>query len=420
LSRRSRASLTLALVASAIAVAGWGGLADASLRSPALQHLQFLLNAALKPEGANVGVLVQDLGGGETLYTRNAGVAYPPASVEKLYTSAAVLMMLGPNAKLHTDVLGTGHLGPGGVWYGNLYLRGDGDPTFGDGGFNRVYEDGYGPTAAELVGQLARARIRRVTGFVYGDESLFDSDRGGPATDNDADVPDYGGQLSALVYDHGASARGYPPPVFAARELVATMHAERISARLWRRAARTPPGARVLATAASPPMSVLLRLMDVPSDDLFADLLDKQLGARFFHEGTLTAGAIEIRQAVAEKYGITPRILDGSGLDKKDRSEPTQIVELLRKAWGTPIGNQLTAALPVVGKSGTVQEVGLHTPAVGRCVAKTGTLNYVTNLAGYCNAVGGHRLAFAMMIDGPANWQALAALGRAVGAIAGY
>jgi len=389
-------------------------------RSPALRHLQAVLNASLKHEGRQVGALVVDLKTGATLYSRNENVWRPPASVEKLYTSLAVLTMLGPNARLHTDVMGTGHIGPGGVWHGNLYLRGDGDPTFGDGYFNRLDENGYGPTAAELVAQLQKRRIHRVTGLVYGDASLFDADPGGPLTHNRPDTPDYGGELSALVYDHGASARGFPPPVFAAHELVITMHGVRIAARLGRRPAHTPSDAHLLATVSSPRMSVLLRLMDVPSDDLFADLLAKQIGAHFFGQGSLAAGAMEIRQAIADQYNVTPLIYDGSGLDKADRSSPAQLVELLRKVSGTPAGRELQAALPVVGVSGTVEFIGAHTPAQGRCVAKTGTLNRVTNLAGYCNARGGHRLAFALMVDGPENWQADAAYNPAVGAIAGY
>ena len=42
-----------------------------------------------------------------------------------------------------------------------------------------------------------------------------------------------------------------------------------------------PLDAQILATVASPPMSVMLRLMNVPSDDLFAELFAKQLGVRF-------------------------------------------------------------------------------------------------------------------------------------------
>jgi D-alanyl-D-alanine carboxypeptidase/D-alanyl-D-alanine-endopeptidase (penicillin-binding protein 4) len=34
-----------------------------------------------------------------------------------------------------------------------------------------------------------------------------------------------------------------------------------------------------------------------------------------------------------------------------------------------------------------------------RCHAKTGTLSNVSNLAGYCDAAGGHRIAFAFLMN---------------------
>ena len=73
-----------------------------------------------------------------------------------------------------------------------------------------------------------------------------------------------------------------------------------------------------------------------------------------------------------------------------------------------------------MGVSGTVQRIAAHTVAQGRCIAKTGTLNFVTNLAGYCTARNHHTLAFALMIDGPANWNAFALFDQMVPAIARY
>ena len=92
----------------------------------------------------------------------------------------------------------------------------------------------------------------------------------------------------------------------------------------------------------------------------------------------------------------------------------------MQQLWPTPFGVILRRALPVVGVSGTVQTIADHTAAQGRCVAKTGTLDYVTNLAGYCSARNGHTLAFALMLDGPSNWQAFGPLGRMVAAVASY
>jgi D-alanyl-D-alanine carboxypeptidase/D-alanyl-D-alanine-endopeptidase (penicillin-binding protein 4) len=159
--------------------------------------------------------------------------------------------------------------------------------------------------------------------------------------------------------------------------------------------------------------------MNVPSDDFFAEMLTKQLGKHFGTGGSIEGGAQVISAAIA-RFGLHPKIVDGSGLSRSDSSSPEQVVALLRTMWNTPIGRVMSASLPVVGVNGTVQRIASHTVAQGRCIAKTGTLNYVTNLAGYCAASNGHTLAFAVMIDGPGNWTALQLFNQIVPAIARY
>ena len=269
------------------------------------------------------------------------------------------------------------------------------------------------------MGQLAHAGIKRVTGWVIGDAALFDDLRGGPATGYAPDVPDFGGQLSALTYDHGSTFKKLNPGAFAAKELVLTMHGAGIGARPLNRTLPAPPGTVRLASVQSPPLSVMLKLMDVPSDDLFAEMLTKQLGVRFGTGGSIAAGAKVISQTI-DTLGVHPVIVDGSGLSRRDRSSPGQVVDLLTAMSGTTIGRVLSDSLPVVGVSGTVQGIAAHTAAQGRCIAKTGTLNYVTNLAGYCTTAAHHLLAFALMIDGPGNWTAYQLLDRMVPAIARY
>ena len=386
---------------------------------PDIARLQEQLTSAFANAGPDSGALVYDLTDNQTLFSLRANVGRPPASVEKLYTTVTLLSELGPDARLTTTILGDGHLGPGGVWHGNLYLVGGGDPTFGDGGFNRAWEHGYGPTANQLVGQLAHAGIKRVTGWVIGDAALFDDLRGGPATGYAPDVPDFGGQLSALTYDHGSTFKKLNPGAFAAKELVLTMHGAGIGARPLNRTLPAPPGTVRLASVQSPPLSVMLKLMDVPSDDLFAEMLTKQLGVRFGTGGSIAAGAKVISQTI-DTLGVHPVIVDGSGLSRRDRSSPGQVVDLLTAMSGTTIGRVLSDSLPVVGVSGTVQGIAAHTAAQGRCIAKTGTLNYVTNLAGYCTTAAHHLLAFALMIDGPGNWTATQLFDRMVPAIARY
>jgi serine-type D-Ala-D-Ala carboxypeptidase/endopeptidase (penicillin-binding protein 4) len=385
----------------------------------ALIALRAALRKGLRRAGRSSGALVYDLTTGETLFAAAEDVKRPPASVEKLYTTIALLRRLDPDTRLQTVVLGRGRLDAKGTWHGNLYLRGGGDPTFGDGAFNRVWEYGYGPTAAELAAQLRARGIRRVTGRLFADESLFDARRGGPQTAYGIDTPDFGGQLSALTYDHGSATPTLTPAAFAARQLAATLKARHVKVRASIFSVRTPRHAGRLAEVLSPPLSVLLTLMDVPSDDLFAELLTKQLGVRFDHKGTIAAGAHVISDEVLA-YGIHPRIVDGSGLSRADASSPHEVVSLLTQIWHTAIGRALARSLPTVGVNGTTRGIATGTAAQGRCIAKTGTLNDVTNLAGYCASRGRHTLAFALFLDGPTNDRAFALIGKMTAAIAKY
>ena len=386
---------------------------------PSLAHLRASLTREFTSAGPNTGAEVVDLGTGHVLFSLRANVRRPPASVEKIYTTVALDGEFGTGTRLHTTILGTGHLDSAGVWHGNLYLRGGGDPTFGDGGFNRVWEQGYGPTAAQLVSQLQAAGIHRVTGRVFGDESLFDARRGPPSSGFAPDIPDLGGELSALTYDHGGVTGKLSPAAFATHELVLTMRGMHIGAIASQTTRRTPPGARILAAVRSPAMSDLVRLMDVPSDDFFAEMLTKRLGARFGAAGSTAAGARVIASTIAS-YGVHPTIVDGSGLSRADRSSPNQVTHLLQQLWHTSAAAQLIGALPVVGVSGTTRRIAPGTAAQGRCSAKTGTLDNVTNLAGYCHSRGHHEIAFALFIDGPPNWTAIPLISQMVTSIVRY
>ncbi len=391
-------------------------------RPPAESPGQLRLDAALRRgldlAGPGSEAAVYDLTAHKSLFALRDAVQGPPASVEKLYTSVALLRKLGPDARLRTTVRGTGHLGSDGIWNGDLYLRGGGDPTLGDGAFNRSFELGYGPTALELVQQLTSDGIRSVTGSVIGDASLFDARRGSSAGGYAPDIPDFGGELAGLTYDHGSTGK-LSPGAFAARALARTLRGAHVPATAATATATAPAGARTLAAVKSPPLSVMLGLMDVPSDDFIAEMLTKQLGVRFAGQGTIDAGARVIAKVI-NGFNLHPVILDGSGLVRADRSSPREVVDLLRDVWHTPDGDVLSASLPVLGVSGTVRRIALGTPAEGNCVAKTGTLDNVTNLAGYCHRRSHHALAFALFAAGPSNTRALMLEGQMIAAIARF
>ena len=76
-------------------------------------------------------------------------------------------------------------------------------------------------------------------------------------------------------------------------------------------------------------------------------------------------------------------------------------------------------SLPVAGKEGTVADRMRGTAAEGNCATKTGTLDGVSALSGYCNA-GGHTIAFSVLNNSVDVNAAHVAQDRIAAAIARY
>jgi D-alanyl-D-alanine carboxypeptidase/D-alanyl-D-alanine-endopeptidase (penicillin-binding protein 4) len=387
-----------------------GLLPAAALACPApanaggsLAGLQSDLGRQLALAGPADGAYVYDITAPQPLFSERATSLRPPASVEKLYTATTALTRMGASARLSTTVYGVGQLGAGGVWEGDLYLRGGGDPTFGSSAFIASHYGGIGASVSTLAAELVHTDgIRRITGSVYGDESFLDSLRGEPSSDYAPD-PFLEGTLSGLAFNRGASGSEHgthAPAAYAAHELWATLRNDGVSIAGHSGAASTPPGATQLAQVASPTLTQLLGLMLPPSDNYFAETLVKDLGALYGGAGTTSAGAAVVRQTIGSLLGIHPQVVDGSGLSESDRTSPYQVTDLLAELASTAIGPVLRGDLAVAGHTGTLALRMRYTGASGRCDAKTGTLTGVSNLAGYCTAADGHTLAFAIFTDG--------------------
>jgi D-alanyl-D-alanine carboxypeptidase/D-alanyl-D-alanine-endopeptidase (penicillin-binding protein 4) len=382
-----------------ILIAAVAAPAEASPGS--LAALQADLGGQISFAGPHDGAYAYDMATGQVLFSARATAERPPASVEKLYTATTALELLGPSARLSTTVLGVGHLAPGGVWEGSLYLRGGGDPTFGSSSFIHAHY-GIGASVTALAQQLVRAGIRRVTGSVEGDESFLDSLRGEPSSNFQYD-PFLEGTLGGLAFNRGESGseRGpHAPAAFAARRLWAALQADGVSMHASIGAAVTPPGAVQLARVLSPPLSQLIGLMLPPSDNYFAETLIKDMGALKGGAGTTAAGAATVGRTISSIFGLHPRVVDGSGLSPYDRTSPLQVVSLLNAIAHTPLGPTLRGDMAVAGRSGTLRFRMRGTGAEGRCQGKTGTLTGVSNLAGYCNSANGHTVIFAVFTDG--------------------
>jgi D-alanyl-D-alanine carboxypeptidase/D-alanyl-D-alanine-endopeptidase (penicillin-binding protein 4) len=157
-----------------------------------------------------------------------------------------------------------------------------------------------------------------------------------------------------------------------------------------------PSGVRPVGEIRSRPLTALLARMDRPSDNFYAEVLGKALGAaRAGVPGTIPKAAASVR-AFVHAHGVRFPLYDASGLSYADRVTADGIVHLLAYAETAPWGRQLRQALPTGGQ-GTLDD-RLHDV---RFRAKTGTLDAVSALSGWVWLQREHRWAeFSILSSG--------------------
>ena len=140
-------------------------------------------------------------------------------------------------------------------------------------------------------------------------------------------------------------------------------------------------------------------MMDHESDNFTAELLLKELGALYGTRGSTAAGAAAVRDLLGN-IGVPlagVRIVDGSGLSLLDRLTAQALVAILEASWLDPdIRPTLISALPVAGVSGTLERRMKTAPARGNVIAKTGTTDEASALAGFVRG----RYVFAVLQNG--------------------
>jgi serine-type D-Ala-D-Ala carboxypeptidase/endopeptidase (penicillin-binding protein 4) len=396
---RFGARLALAVLALAVAP---------TIASAASADLQSRLTQSLRSPYLSLGrtaAIAVDARTGDVLYAHNASRPMIPASNEKLPVSWAALSRLGTGFRFRTEVLGAGAR-EGVTWRGDLFIKGYGDPTL---------------TAAD-VGRMADtvrgAGITRVTGWIRGDESVYDGRRDAPGWKRGfvgMETP----PLSALVVDR---ARGFgpakPPPLLAARALRAALVARGVQVAGPSGLGSAPANAALFARDRSASLTVIVRSMNRDSDNFTAEMVLKQLGTLDGGPGSSAAGGRAVVSAM-RAAGIPTdgvRIVDGSGLSSLDRLTASALAGVLRAGiWDTEMGPSFLASFAVTGRSGTLED---RLPNLAGAVrGKTGTTNLACTLSGLIRG----DVVFAVLQNGaPVSfWPARSAQDRFVTALAG-
>ncbi len=392
--------VAVAVLAAALLTAGPAPAAS-------LASVQAKLTREMRLAGPSSGAVVRDLDSGRTIFSLRADNQRVPASVEKLFVSTATFMRDGPDGRITTRaVADTAPVN--GVISGPLYLVGGGDPTLTPAGIT------------QLAADVKAAGVTTIKGGVLGDDSAFDHRVGSPDSDYRYDR-ELSGLLTGLAVNRGWDSKGLQsaPAASAARRFARALKLAGVRVTGDVDAGTAPAAAVDVTQIQSPPLSAVVAAMNGPSDNYLAEMLLKRLGAAHGAGGTTAAGAAAAR-ATLDDIGVHPRIVDGSGLSRRDRTTPRQVVRLLQRVANMQFAQPFTASLPVAGVSGTLQRRMRGTAAAGSCRAKTGTLRYTSNLAGYCTTGDGGVVAFALLMNGVNVGSAHAIQDRIAATLAGW
>ncbi len=148
---------------------------------------------------AHWGILIVDPVRGDTLYSRNAGKLFMPASNQKILTGATALAQLGPNFRFRTDFAASGPVVNGSL-RGDLVVIGRGDPTFSDAAFG----DAMTPMRAAADSLWARG-VREIAGaLVKGGDAFPDSTLGFGWSWSDLDYG-YSAGVDELFFNEGVA-----------------------------------------------------------------------------------------------------------------------------------------------------------------------------------------------------------------------
>lgn len=398
--------------------------------------------------GGEVAFVVVDAKTGAVLEARQPDLPLPPASVAKAVTALYALDRLGRDHRFATRVLATGPVSNGMI-QGDLVLAGGGDPT--------LQTDQLG----DLVARLAASGVKGATGrFLWWDGALPAVE--GIAADQPAHVG-YNAAVSGLCLNFNrvhfewkragsdwqvaVDARGerFRPEVGMVRVGIRSREAPlftydrgpveewtvasgalgkggsrwlpvrepgRYVAEVFRTLARAQgmrlePGEPV---AVLPSGAELGRVESEPLPEVLREMLRYSTNLTAECVGLTASGVRELAESaramqgwVKASFGVEFDLRDHSGLGGASRVTASGMARVLAQAERE--GRGLKAILRDVGMKDDQGKVVKGHPV--KVLAKSGTLNFVSGLAGHVVPPGGRELVFAIFSGDPARRDAV-------------
>ena len=374
-----------------------GALPDRAILDARLAGLDRTKLAGADGSAPQIGWEVVDVATGEVVSASDATSPLIPASNTKTLTTVAVMNAFAGDERFATTVVQPAP--------GQVVLVGGGDPMLrsepADAG---AYPQP--PTTLQLAADTAAALTAAgQTSVALGFDASLCEDSGWNET-WPAAYRDQVTQLSALWVDEGrvGGVRSRTPALDAARIFAAQLTAAGIT--VTGVPAPAAAGGPELARVESLPVHVLVETAMNRSNNSFTEVLGFQLALATGHPSTFagSVAAIEEQLTALGLWDDGAVLRDGSGLSRSNRVTANMLATALRAMSTDPRLSVILDGLPTAGVTGTLADRftdQISLPARGVARAKTGTLSFVSTLAGTTLTADGRQLTFAFLINGP-------------------
>jgi len=415
----------------------------------------------------NVAVYIKETGKNRVVASLNIDKEMVPASVIKVYSTYAALLELGYGYRWPTKFYYTGKL-QNGVLYGNLVVKGFGDPTLRTADISRI------------VAALKARGIRKIKGNIVIDRSYFTVPRRDSSHFDKNIYSAYNAMPDALMFNQHLSRfsivprngkhqvqKSIPGNSYRVANTIRSVSGSCKGSRSWpsihidhgsntpvlrvsgtlskhcrkrsftyiitkpykefyealrgeikrsgiaysgrMKVSRVPAGAKLLYTHYSAPLEKIISITAKKSNNLFARHLLLTLGAKIYGApANLDKGRRAVRQ-ILNRYRLldTPRchIDNGCGLSRISKITARSMARVLDHAYKS-YGKRWMQTLSIAGVDGTIKKRFRYTTVKNRAWMKTGTLNNAKNIAGYVKSKSGKLYTVVILTNGKrARWQ---------------
>jgi D-alanyl-D-alanine carboxypeptidase/D-alanyl-D-alanine-endopeptidase (penicillin-binding protein 4) len=370
--------------------------------------------------GAEVGLHAVTLPDGEVLLSQNALRTFAPASVTKLFTTAAALWKLGGHFVWRTPLAYRGDRASDTI-NGDMWILGRGAPDLieerlwiaaqwlADDGLATITGDivvddryfagpiyGAGWPGGRQVTEAYHARISALMANYAAERS----DAGWNAVEDPA--IHFGTRLGVLLEKAGVRVHGtIRRPT--ADELALVPAPQMRGGGLGRESVPTPLVA--LYDINSEPLGRLVMDVNKFSNNVMAETVLRTLGAiEYGAPGTDAKGIAVVAAFLQDQLGASTNDFvqaDGSGLSSQNRFSPAMVVNLLEYAENDfHVGPELLSSLKVSGLDGWSPAPFKYVPLKGELRVKSGHIRGVNTLGGILHTTGDRLIVFAFMVNG--------------------